>query len=324
MPFNKLNKVKNCFLKNSITSILELNQNRQIQFYNFWQQPFDEMYWNRWFMARPYLFKDKPNLKVGMFSVFGDRNIIKKTNCDINLFYSAENLKEGSHARYADGFLLEPKINLSMGFEYFENERYCRFPNWMDVFFVKQDEVKSICQRLRYPQIQNKNKFAACICSHDRNGLRSEMSDSFEQFSSVSYPGKFRHNDDSLMKDFGDDKMKYLQQFVFNICPENSNAFGYVTEKIFQAINVGCVPVYWGCQNRPEPDVLNWNAMILWNPGGPSKNKDTLKLIEDLMNSPKLMMEFLSQPRLLTTAEEYILDCMNDVENKVVKIIRNA
>lgn len=303
---------------------VSINQGRQIQFYNFWQQPFDEMYWNRWFMARPYLFKDKPDLKVGMFSVFGDRGIIEKTNCDINLFYSAESLKNDTYWKYSDFMLTEKRINLSMGFEYFENERYCRFPNWMDVFFVRQDEVKAVCQRLRFPDVQNKNKFTACVCSHDRNGLRSEITDAFEIISKVSYPGKFRHNDDTLLNDYGDDKMAYLQQYIFNVCPENSNASGYVTEKIFQALNVGCIPVYWGSQNRPEPDVLNWDAMVLWNPGGVEKNVDSLKLIEELMNSSKLMKEFLSQPRLLPTAEEYILDCMNDIEKKIVRLFKNV
>lgn len=301
---------------------IELNQNRQIQFYNFWQQPFDEMYWNRWFMARPYLFKDKPNLKVGMFSVFGDRSIINETNCDINIFYSAENLKNDAYWKYSDCMLMEKKIDLTIGFEYFENERYCRFPNWMDVFFVRQDEVKGVCQRLRYPDVQNKEKFAACISSHNGRGLRDEMLGGMELVSEVCCAGKYRHNDDSLLQEFDDDKMKYLKQFVFNVCPENTNAFGYVTEKIAQAISSGCIPVYWGSYNCPEPDVFNHDAMILWKWGG--DNESNVRLINDLWSSPKLLKEFLSQPRLLPTAEEYILHCLNDIENKIVNLIRNA
>ena len=320
--YKKQNKEKSNFLKKTVASAIFLNQGRQIQFYNFWQQPFDEMYWNRWFTARPYLFKDKPDLKVGMFSVFGDRSIINETNCDINIFYSAENLKSEAYRKYSDFLLMEKKIDLSIGFEYFDDERYCRFPNWMDVLFVKQEEVNSICQRLRFPNIQDKTKFAACIASHNGQGLRDEIIDGLEMVSKVCCAGKYRHNDDSLLLEFSDNKMEYLKQFIFNVCPENANAYGYVTEKIAQAIWSGCVPVYWGSYNYPEPNVFNREAIIFWKWGG--NNEANIQLINELWSSPKFRKEYLSQPRLLPTAEEYILDCMNDIEKKIERIIQNA
>lgn len=305
----------------NIAQQLQLNQGRQVQFYNFWQQPLDEMYWNRWFKARPELLGNKPNLKVGMFSVFGDRNVINHTDCDVNIFYSAENLKCESYWRYSDAFLSEQKIDLSIGFEYFEHERYCRFPNWMDVFFVVQSDIPRVCSQLRYPDISNKTRFATLVSSHDRNGLRTNIMDILEGIGQVSCPGKYRHNDDSLQNQFGDDKMAYLNQFQFNICPENSNAMGYVTEKVFQSIASGCVPIYWGSCNRPELDVLNQDAIIFWNPNG--DNSASLRLIEDLVRSPMMMQEFLSQPRLLPTAEEYISDAMSRIEHRIKTIIES-
>ena len=296
-----------------------MNKGRQVQFYNFWEQDFDTMYWNRWFAARPVLFSKHPDWTIGMFSVFGRRDIIHHTNCDVNFFYSAENLKTRSWRAYSDAFLSEPKINLSIGFEYFDDERYCRFPNWMDVFFVTQEDIPRVCSRLRFPDLSKKDRFVSLVCSHDRDGLRTEIMDSLGQIDTVSCPGKFRHNDDTLKTVFSDEKTENLKRFYFNICPENSNAFGYVTEKLFQAIFSGCIPVYWGSYNRPELDVLNRDAIIFWNRGG--DNSSSLKLIEDLMGSPTLMKEFLSQPRLLSTAEEYISDCMASIERKMEKLM---
>ena len=300
----------------------ELNQGRRIQFYNFWPQPLQEMFWSRWFEARPYLLQGHLDTTVGFYSVFGSRELIKQTNCDVNIFYSAENLKSESYWRYADAFLGERRIGLSMGFEVFENERYCRFPNWMDVFFLRQEDVPFICKRLRFPDVSHKSRFAALISSHDRSGLRSSILAGMEQIGTVSCAGSFRHNDDSLKGEFNDDKMAYLKQFCFNICPENSNACGYVTEKVFQAIFSGCIPVYWGSCNRPEPDVLNKDAIVFWKPG--EDNRDSLSLIEDLINSPKLMKDFLSHPRLLPTAEEYISDHLSAVENKISSLIEKS
>lgn len=318
---NKINKQKES--RQNLSVQIEKNRGRQIQFYNFWEQPFEEMFWNRFFLARPSLLKNKPDLKLGFFSVFGDRSILNKVGCDVNIFFTAENVK--NRFNYVDHFLTEQKIGLSMGFEYFENERYVRFPNWMDVFFMKTEEIKSVCQFLRYPNIKNKTSFASCICSHDNikgtEGLRGSIIDALNMIENVSCPGHFRHNDDTLVNDFGDNKLEYLKRFQFNICPENSNAMGYVSEKIFQAISVGCIPVYWGSNNRPELDVLNQDAIIFWEKDG--DNSSAIKTICELKESPKLMKEFLSQPRLLPTAEEYIEHTILLIENKIRNLILN-
>lgn len=295
---------------------------RQIQFYNFWPQPLSEMYWSRWFEARPYLLQGHYDLTVGFFSVFGSRELIKYTNCDINVFYSAENLKNEFYWQYSDSFLNEEMIDFSMGFEDFEHDRYCRFPNWMDVFFLRQEDVPIGCNRLRFPDVSRKCRYAALICSHDGGGLRTSMLEGLEQYGNVSCAGKYRHNDDTLKGEYNDDKMEYLKQFCFNICPENTNAWGYVTEKVFQAISSGCIPVYWGSCNRPEPDVLNKDAIVFWKPG--EDNRESLSLIEDLTNNPKMMKEFLSQPRLLPTAEEYISDHLSEVESKISSLIERC
>ncbi|MBN2485923.1 MAG: hypothetical protein JXB34_08105 [Bacteroidales bacterium] len=298
---------------------IERNSGRQVQFYNFWEQPFDEMYWYRFLKSRPGLLNKNPKLKIGFFSVFGDRNLINHTKCDINIFYGAENLKTKSYLQYADYFLLSDKINLSMGFECFEHEKYIRFPNWMDVFFMKTSDIKTTCNHLRFPPVNQKTKFASCISSHSANGLRDALIDSLNSIETVSCAGKYRHNDDSLLTLFNDKKTEYLKSFYFNICPENSNAFGYVTEKIFQSVYAGCIPVYWGSNNRPEPDVLNHNAIVFWEKG--KDNQSAINFISDLYNSPRLMNDFISQPRLAPKAEEYIMDTFARVENKMLGII---
>ena len=188
--------------------------------------------------------------------------------------------------------------------------------------FLKQEDVPIVCKRLRFPDVSQKSRFAALISSHDRSGLRTSILEGMEQVGKVSCAGSFRHNDDSLKMEFNDDKMDYLKQFCFNICPENSNAAGYVTEKVFQAISSGCIPVYWGSCNRPEPVVLNKDAIVFWKSG--EENRDSLSLIEDLTNSPKMMKEFLSQPRLLPTAEEYISDHLSAVESKISSLIERC
>jgi hypothetical protein len=50
-----------------------------------------------------------------------------------------------------------------------------------------------------------------------------------------------------------DDKMKLLQNYKFSICFENTIFGGYVTEKIFDSMFAGCIPVYFGA-----PDIADF------------------------------------------------------------------
>jgi hypothetical protein len=106
-----------------------------------------------------------------------------------------------------------------------------------------------------------------------------------------------------------------MRQFYFNICPENSNAYGYVTEKIFDAIYAGCIPIYWGSYNEPEKDILNQEAIIFWDKGG--ANESAIQEVEELYNNKKLLLEFLHQPRLKDGAEEKIVDYFSQLQEKI-------
>lgn len=54
----------------------------------------------------------------------------------------------------------------------------------------------------------------------------------------------------STYKGHSKDKIDTLSHYKFNICYENiSDANGYITEKIFDSLKAGTVPVYWGAPN---------------------------------------------------------------------------
>jgi len=47
-----------------------------------------------------------------------------------------------------------------------------------------------------------------------------------------------------------DSKRSILQSFQFSICYENAHSIpGYITEKIFDSLFAGCIPIYWGAPN---------------------------------------------------------------------------
>lgn len=289
-----------------------------VQFYNCWDQPNEQMYWRQFIEAKNLLRDDK---KIAIFSVFGYRNLIRKVDADVKIFYSAENLKRTNFAQYADHALGEPCIDLAMGFEVFEDPRYVRFPLWMDYMFpadCTEEQIHAKCEQLRFPQMQANRKFCCMVASNSADGLRDEMFNAIFEIAHVDSAGKYLHNDDSLVTKFRDNKQAYLKSYLFNICPENTAAYGYTTEKIFEAISCGCIPIYWGAE-LADKEVINEDAIIFWD--RKNNGKESLKQIAELYANPKQLEEFLAQPRLMPTAEEYIQDTYNTIESKLREII---
>ena len=90
----------------------------------------------------------------------------------------------------------------------------------------------------------------------------------------IKCAGRWNNNTKELWEIYNDDKINYLKKFKFNICPENINTKNYVTEKIFEAIQADCIPIYYGSNNNPEPEILNKDRIIFWNFNSDnSKNK---------------------------------------------------
>lgn len=292
----------------------------QIRYYNFWGGLGFESFWfTRFLNARTSIKSSKK--QVAICSTFGDRSALKNAKGDIRLFFTGENVRN-RHLQYSDNMLADQTIDLSMGFDYFEDARYIRFPLWLTYILEPEATDEQICdiiERIRHPEIGNRSRFCTMVASHDFYGVRETITNSISRIGEISCPGKFMHNDDTLKTQFGDNKDKYLTQFMFNICPENTNAYGYVTEKLFECLKAGCVPIYWGSYNNPEPTVINKYAVLFFNTQ--EDNTEILTTIEDLYNHPARLKEFLMQDRLLPTAEEEILTMIHQLSNKFETLI---
>ena len=293
----------------------------QIRFYNLWKEEFRNVWFYRFMQSRHLL--EGSNKKVAFYSVFGSKKLLKYDDNDIRCFFTAENVHAYNSKDYADLFLSDDTVDLSMAFDFFDDDKYLRLPTWVLRFFSPESDyegVKARCEELSKPVgLANRKRYVSIIASWDPTGLRKEILDEMSQFGRVDCAGKWMHNDDSLKCDFGDDKLEYLKSFRFNVCPENSNAYGYVTEKLFDAIDAGCVPVYWGSCNKPELDILNQDAILFWNFRG--DNAETLRLIEKMERDPAFFESFAAQERLLPNASESVYAMYDQLEYKLKSLI---
>ena len=250
--------------------------------------------------------------KIDFYSVMSDKLLNLKPNKNKKIvFFTGEDV-EYNYNKYQNYCL--DKTDLSLGFKYESDlgnpSNYIRYPLWLCYFFpftLDKDIIKKQVDSFSFDKV-NRKKLFCLVASHDRKGIREQILKMiFSQYEeeSVSCGGSFLHNDDELKQKFADNKIEYLKQFMFNICPENVSSKGYTTEKIFESFKAGCIPIYYGSNDVPEKDVINQNSLILWNG---ANDDEVLYKINELCNDEKFRNYFRSQKPLLNSAVDYIFE----------------
>ena len=186
---------------------------------------------------------------IVFFETHGDRSEIEKSNSKIKILFTGENVHSivSPTAKAYDDYCLQT-VDLALGFDYMQEPNYIRFPLWLQYFFEPVLDMDSIQKKVTEFNTRSftKNKFCSLVSTHDKTGIREKILGEITRIGEVDCPGRFWHNDDTLRLLFNDDKESYLNQYKFNLCPENDAFHGYVTEKIFQAFWSDCIPIYWG------------------------------------------------------------------------------
>ncbi|MCR5050870.1 MAG: hypothetical protein K6A36_07290 [Paludibacteraceae bacterium] len=280
------------------------------------------------FLAQFITDRMQLNVKRGDVTVFSAYSILYGlywNRAKYKFFFTAENTHAPtSHwLQFENIHLRIPSLTLSLGFDYCDHPRYMRFPYWLERPFGPFSTLESVSEFVHqhnYADIASRTKQCAFICRKDYYDDRALFADMVEQIMPISYPSDFRHNDDDMRGKYNDDKIAYLRQFRFNLCPENTNSRGYVTEKIFEAIAAGCVPIYWGNEGYPEPDILNPKAIVYLDKDNPTEG---LELLRKLKEDPEAYAEFASQPRFLPNAEKTIYAYYERLEKKMKDIFKN-
>lgn len=162
---------------------------------------------------------------------------------------------------------------------------------------------------------------AVCLCSHDTYGLRTKICDDLREVIYIKYPGRWRHNDDNLWSiRYNDNKLEYLKEFRFNICPENIDASYYCTEKLFDSFCSGCIPIYSGSMNNSEPELINHDALIFWDLDDQhnfSNKKEVRKLMEDQLYYEK----FVRQEKLKPLMVDYLVYKLEELKTKISELV---
>lgn len=163
------------------------------------------------------------------------------------VFITGENVwPDMNNCDWAFGFEYEPSVN---------NPRYMRLPLYAwdrDTFSGKTllQQLDETASEPAQPRTKRPN-FCAFVQRNRRAMLRRWIFRLLSLYRTVDAPGTV----DSNCPPIGptrSDKLSFLQTRRFAIAFENTSHPGYVTEKIVDAFQAGCVPIYWGSSRVTE------------------------------------------------------------------------
>ncbi len=294
----------------------------KIAYINFWKDPYNDTYLSSFIMTN---FKcniihvnSNQNPDILIASVNGNINIIDKIKARCKIFYYGENLDR--YPPYNNIELLKSKFDIIAGFKYTDKKnKIFRFPLWLIYypfynFNDKENNIISFIENKYSENIKkNKTMFGTLISSHDRGGQRKKIYNELSNFGNIYCAGNFNNNTKKIGKKQSE-KINYISNSLYNICPENSSYEGYTTEKIFQAFEAGTIPLYWG-HDLPEKEILNKNKYCFCN----VDNNNILKQqIQDvLLNKDKYIEGKIFNDNAKNVIETYYNDLINEIKKYI-------
>ena len=295
---------------------------KEILYVNYIRKQSYQRKWFYDFLTHHKLLIPGKRFQLVLFSVMGRRWMTKLPFGRPKVFFTAENTT-GRHINYDD--YLDDTVDLSLGFKpTCTTKNRLNFPLWILYNIAPSNSRSESTKNKVYsaeafirvleqiPDFEHRPYDMALICRHDNigngKGNRGQALDMFQQAGfKVLSAGRFRKNTTILDDEFSNDHLRLLQQCKFYICMENTDAPGYTTEKLFDALKSGAIPIYWGSEGRPARDVLTGNGIVFYDPSYPQK---CLSIVKKITSDVTFRQEFLSKPKTHPQASQIISNCM--------------
>lgn len=124
--------------------------------------------------------------------------------------------------------------------------RHCRVP-----YYVLLGDPAALLKTNDDPEaiLRGKSRFCSFVTAQDHGRKTANRVAFFEKLNAVKRVesgGRILNNVGGSIGPAREDKLDFLRATKFNICFENAALPGYTTEKLYDAMEARCIPVYWG------------------------------------------------------------------------------
>ena len=220
---------------------------------------------------------DENNPDYLIYATFGCEHVLNKYNNTVKIAFFTENqLPDLNFADYALGF---GHLN--------HLDRYFTFPYIVYLLSLKNrtsEDFKKV--RDNVLNSPTRKKFCAAVISNPI-GLRFHFMKKLNKYKTIDNGGRHHNNVGSPVKN----KKEFLMQYKFSIGMENSEADGYASEKIIDALWAGTIPIYYGDYTIDE--YINPKTYILIR--GNYEMNEKIEYIKRIDNDDNLYRSILKE-----------------------------
>lgn len=244
------------------------------------------------------------------------------------VFLSSENIQ---HAE-------DDSISLYLTSNTNEDDKHLRIPVWMTFidWFSTETTLTSLNvydNPIRIPihfaltphkvSYSDRNEFCGFVVSNPICTFRNNTFHTINSYKRVnSGGGLFNNIGERLHLKYagggcGDiSKYEFFSNHKFAISFENSQASGYITEKVLHSKMAGCIPLYWGDINT-DIDFVKDSFINVSNIIDP---KDVLKIIKELENDPDRCNRIASTPILNEEKKQKALRILSNMSQRILRL----
>jgi len=241
--------------------------------------------------TKPYRWLPKP-LRPVASQLYQTR--VKRQYQPITLFQTSENIRN-------DFISADYSISFDISYE----STQFRMPYWMEMVDWSQEGITgntnprfgkllSIDQMMQPlgNEFLTRNRKAALITSH-LGEPRKTLYVALSKIIPIDGYGPYFNNSIKYHHQSGLKKWDILQNYAFNLCPENGSYPGYYTEKIPEAFLSGCLPLAWANTNI----AIDFNPLAMINLESMMWNQ--FEGLAELLQDKNQLLNFAEQPLLL-------------------------
>lgn len=255
----------------------------KIKFYGFWNGFQEENFYILNELRKIYDIEisEEPDYVIYTYYFLYKKIKMKYPNA-ILIYYTGENTPiDLNLADYSIGF--DTRI---------DEKNYIRMPIYYIltpyVKSTKKVENKFIDILTDKEQLLNR-KFCNFIVSNSRDKThRKEMFNELSKYKRIDSGGKVFNNIGYLV----DNKEKFIKDYKFSLCFENSFGDGYITEKIIEAFAAKTIPIYSGC--KEINNYINENSYI--NVNNFNNFQEAIDYIIEIDRNDDLYLKMLKEP----------------------------
>jgi hypothetical protein len=174
-----------------------------------------------------------------------------------------------------------------------DDPRHLRLPLY--ALFAKPEELIRTGREDWGPVLAQKKEFCAFVVGKTDPPSRIAFFEKLCRYKKVHSAGGVMNNIGWRVPCLPGAKVEFLRKYKFNIAYENSAIPGYTTEKIVEAMQAHCLPIYWG---SPRVNEEFNTGSFLNRPDFPSEEA----LIEEIIALDKddaKFLERLKQPNFI-------------------------